>query len=170
MADPASRPHFATLPDSEEAKYRKKCKDLKRRIREIEDNNEGLVVKLARTKRHIQRLRLERSFLLETLEDKTPKHNADSDGSPSPPRSPPLERYVPTFDRGTMHNNGAKLSPDPPKFTPVRFHEKAIEEERTNLLPSDQLGGLAATSIETTPAAPTAKAKKPPRDPHAPKR
>lgn len=76
------------LPESEETKYRQKCKDLKRRIREIEDYNEATSLSISRTKRAIQRLRLERSLILEKLEDKTSLQVDDSEGTPSPPSTP----------------------------------------------------------------------------------
>lgn len=71
-----------------EQKYLEKCRELKRRIREIEEYNEAMAVSISRTKRSIQRLRLERSFLLEKLEERTFFKVDDSDGSISPPLSP----------------------------------------------------------------------------------
>ncbi|OLL25414.1 Non-histone protein 10 [Neolecta irregularis DAH-3] len=77
-----------------ENKYRKKCKDIRKRIREIEENNENLVLKLARTRRSVQRLRLERAFLQEKLEEREHPIVDDSDGSASTPASPdPDEKY-----------------------------------------------------------------------------
>lgn len=96
MADPNSmygRSASQELSMSEEVKYKKKCRDLKRRIGEIETSNESLVTKLARTKRFIQRVRLERAFLLEKLEENAPRRLGGSEGSPSPPASPSLEAY-----------------------------------------------------------------------------
>ncbi|AOW04233.1 hypothetical protein LXG23DRAFT_55815 [Yarrowia lipolytica] len=57
------------LSKSQETKYRQKCKDLKRRIQEIEDFNEATALNLARTKRTIIRVRLERELLMEKLEE-----------------------------------------------------------------------------------------------------
>ncbi len=61
----------AGAPESEDVKYKQKCKDLKRRIQEIEDHNDVVTIKIARAKRAVQRLRLERAFLLEKLEERT---------------------------------------------------------------------------------------------------
>lgn len=47
-----------------------------------------MALSIARTKRDIKRLRLERSLLLEKLEERTLLHVDDSDGTPSPPSSP----------------------------------------------------------------------------------
>jgi len=73
------------LPASVEESYRQKCIDLKKRINEIESSNEVLVVRVQRAKRGIQRIRLERAFLLQQLEQRTDPKVDDSEGSPSPP-------------------------------------------------------------------------------------
>ncbi|KAF8455404.1 hypothetical protein BGX38DRAFT_1267326 [Terfezia claveryi] len=73
------------LPTSVEKSYRQKCLELKRRIREIEDTNEVLVLRIQRSRRGIQRARLERAFLLQQLEDRTDARVDDSEGSQSPP-------------------------------------------------------------------------------------
>lgn len=56
------------LSASDETKYCRKYKDLKKRIRDIEEDNDRLTVKLQRLKKNITRLRVERSFLFEKLE------------------------------------------------------------------------------------------------------
>jgi len=73
------------LPASVEESYRQKCIDLKKRINEIESSNEVLVVRVQRAQRGIQRMRLERAFLLQQLEQRTDPKVDDSEGSPSPP-------------------------------------------------------------------------------------
>lgn len=73
------------LPTSVEDSYRKKCKDLKKRINEIESSNELLTSRIQRARRAIQRMRLERAFLLQQLEARTDARVSDSEGSPSPP-------------------------------------------------------------------------------------
>jgi non-histone protein 10 len=91
------------LPASVEQSYRQKCKELKKRILEIEGSNDHLTSHIQRARRSIQRMRLERAFLLEQLEKRTDPRVEDSEGSPSPPptvRSPPssLSLYsVPTY-------------------------------------------------------------------------
>lgn len=76
------------LPNSVENSYRIKCLELKKRIREIEDTNDVLVLRIQRSRRGIQRARLERAFLLQALEDRTDARVDDSEGSPSPPPTP----------------------------------------------------------------------------------
>lgn len=61
---------------------------MKKRIREIEEYNETMALSISRTKRAIQRIRLERAVLLEKLEERTSLKVEDSDGTPSPPTSP----------------------------------------------------------------------------------
>lgn len=82
----ASQHHLQqNLPTSVEDSYRKKCKDLKNRINEIESSNEKLTSRIQRARRAIQRMRLERAFLLQQLESRTEPRVSDSEGSPSPP-------------------------------------------------------------------------------------
>jgi hypothetical protein len=76
-----TRGHHAPYTGTEESRYRTKCKDLKRKITDVEAENDMLTVKIDRSKRSITRMRLERALLLEKLEEKTPAHVDDSDGS-----------------------------------------------------------------------------------------
>jgi len=73
------------LPPSVEAAYRKKCIQLKQRMNEVEEANDAARLRLARLNRSIQKLRLERAFLLEQLAKRTSTNVEDSEGSPSPP-------------------------------------------------------------------------------------
>ncbi|ODV66589.1 hypothetical protein HYPBUDRAFT_149442 [Hyphopichia burtonii NRRL Y-1933] len=57
-------------PESEEQKLKQKCKELKKRITDIEENNEIATIALSRTRMGIRRLRLEYMILLERLEDR----------------------------------------------------------------------------------------------------
>lgn len=58
--------HLAIQSDA--AKYRGKYKELKKKVRQIETENDRLHVKTLRIKRNIQRMRLERAILYERLE------------------------------------------------------------------------------------------------------
>ncbi|KTW28394.1 hypothetical protein T552_01656 [Pneumocystis carinii B80] len=69
--------------DEEELKYKHKCKQLRQKILKISAENDLLVVKLARMKRSIQRLRLERAFIFEKLEERVPSTVEDSGTSDS---------------------------------------------------------------------------------------
>ncbi|ORY99099.1 hypothetical protein BCR43DRAFT_488727 [Syncephalastrum racemosum] len=52
---------------TEDNKFRSKYKDLKRRIRDIEEENDTLHIRIHKARKSINRLRLERTFLLERM-------------------------------------------------------------------------------------------------------
>lgn len=74
-----------SLPPSVEEAYRRKCVQLKNRTTEIEESNDAARLRLSRIKRQVEKLRIERAFLLEQLARRTSANVEDSDGSPSPP-------------------------------------------------------------------------------------
>ncbi|KAL2271437.1 hypothetical protein VTJ83DRAFT_808 [Remersonia thermophila] len=76
------------LPPSVEEAYRRKCIQLKQRTSEVEEANDAARLRLARLKRQVEKMRLERAFLLEQLAKRTSTNVEDSDGSPSPPPTP----------------------------------------------------------------------------------
>ncbi len=71
-------------PSVEEA-YRRKCIQLKARTKEVEEANDAARLRLTRLRRQVEKMRLERAFLLEQLARRTSTNVEDSDGSPSPP-------------------------------------------------------------------------------------
>lgn len=71
-------------PSVEEA-YRRKCIELKRRLNDIEADNDATRLRVQRIERTIKKQRLERAFLLEQLAKRTSTNVEDSEGSPSPP-------------------------------------------------------------------------------------
>lgn len=90
VTDPANRPPPASsvppqLPPSVEEAYRRKCIQLKQRTNEVEEANDAARLRLARLKRQVEKMRLERAFLLEQLAKRTSTNVEDSEGSPSPP-------------------------------------------------------------------------------------
>lgn len=157
---------------SEEVKYKKKCRDLKRRIGEIETSNESLVTKLARTKRFIQRVRLQRAFLLEKLEENAPRRLGGSEGSPSPPASPSLEAYsLETLlgHKDNMGSPGSRRSNSPSSRQHSPSHDGfGNSYEGTN---GGSSKGRASDRLSPAPASSTqSKKKREPKDPNAPKR
>jgi non-histone protein 10 len=54
-------------------------------MNEVEEANDASRIRLSRMKRGIEKLRLERAFLLEQLAKRTSTNVEDSEGSPSPP-------------------------------------------------------------------------------------
>ncbi|OBT64675.1 hypothetical protein VE03_05909 [Pseudogymnoascus sp. 23342-1-I1] len=77
----------ALSPSVEEA-YRRKCIQLRHRIKCVEVANDASRIRLLRMRRGIEKMRLERAFLLEQLAKRTSTNVEDSDGSPSPPPTP----------------------------------------------------------------------------------
>uniref|UniRef100_A0A8H7NAJ4 HMG box domain-containing protein n=1 Tax=Bionectria ochroleuca TaxID=29856 RepID=A0A8H7NAJ4_BIOOC len=88
MAPQSSVP--PSLPPSVEEAYRRKCIQLKNRTNEVEEANDAARLRLARIKRQVEKLRIERAFLLEQLAKRTSTNVEDSEGSPSPP---PTEHF-----------------------------------------------------------------------------
>ncbi|KAI1384452.1 uncharacterized protein F4822DRAFT_445891 [Hypoxylon trugodes] len=77
-----------SLPPTVEEAYRRKCIQLKERTKEIEDESRAYQLRLNRLQRQVQKLRLERAFLLEQVAKRTSTNVEDSEGSPSPPPTP----------------------------------------------------------------------------------
>ncbi|KJZ78905.1 hypothetical protein HIM_01678 [Hirsutella minnesotensis 3608] len=98
-----------SLPPSVEEAYRRKCVQLKNRTQEVEDANDAARLRLARIKRQVEKLRIERAFLLEQLAKRTSTNVEDSEGSPSPPPTPIDIR------------NGLDANPRKPKDKPLRI-------------------------------------------------
>lgn len=69
------------MSNVEDPAIKRKYKELKKRIRDIEDDNDTLNVRLTKAKKHINRLRLERSVLLERLERSTDYIDDGSDSN-----------------------------------------------------------------------------------------
>lgn len=74
-----------SLPPSVEEAYRRKCVQLKNRTNEVEEANDAARLRLTRIKRQVEKMRIERAFLLEQLSKRTSANVEDSEGSPSPP-------------------------------------------------------------------------------------
>lgn len=91
MNPPAAPP---PLPPSIEEAYRRKCIQLKQRLNEVEETNDASRTRLVRIQRGIEKMRLERAFLLEQLAKRTSTNVEDSEGSPSPPATVRLLQAV----------------------------------------------------------------------------
>jgi non-histone protein 10 len=68
-----------------EEAYRRKCIQLKERTKEVEEASDASRLRLERLKRQVEKMRIERAFLLEQLARRTSTNVEDSVGSPSPP-------------------------------------------------------------------------------------
>ncbi|KAF2995576.1 hypothetical protein E8E13_004361 [Curvularia kusanoi] len=89
MPQPAARAFSQKdLPPSVEAAYYRKCIELRRRINDIEENNDGTRQRIQRLNRGIQKMRLERAFLLDQLQKHQEYSLDDSERSSSVPPTP----------------------------------------------------------------------------------
>ena len=66
-----------TLPPSVEEAYKKKCIELKRRMNEVEENNDTYRLRKIRLVHGIRKMRLERAILLDTLGKRMRKHGSE---------------------------------------------------------------------------------------------
>lgn len=85
MASNGTSQNPPTLPPSVEESYKRKCIQLKTRMNEVEEANDAARLRLSRMRRAINKMRLERAFLLEQMSKRTSTNVEDSEGSPSPP-------------------------------------------------------------------------------------
>lgn len=100
------------LPPSVEVAYYRKCIELRRRIHDIEENNDGTRLRIKRLHRAITKMRLERAFLLEQLHKHMEYNVDDSDRSSSLPPTPtdkPL-RSKRSHRQKTPPQGGSQLS------------------------------------------------------------
>ncbi|CAN9438021.1 unnamed protein product [Alternaria alternata] len=130
---PAPSPLKTFRPPVESAYYRK-CIDLRRRITDIEENNDGTRLRITRLNRGIQKMRLERAFLLEQLNKHMEYNVDDSDRSSSPPPTPtdkPLRSKRSHNRKGTPPLGGSAEGgaeyPGPIRASPeqlLRYHRR----------------------------------------------
>ncbi|KXN92296.1 hypothetical protein AN958_08527 [Leucoagaricus sp. SymC.cos] len=117
---------------AEDAKYQTKYKDLKRKVKEIEGDNDKLHFRILQAKLNLQRMKLERAILYERMSsgsspDERTGLNQASSASALPPRSYsgshpnrdlrdrpiPIDAEPPPPDYLRQHNNPRPPPPDP---------------------------------------------------------
>ncbi|KAF2735940.1 hypothetical protein EJ04DRAFT_575743 [Polyplosphaeria fusca] len=119
------------LPPSVETAYYRKCIELRRRINDIEENNDGTRLRIKRMNRAIIKMRLERAFLLEQLEKHMDYNIDDSDRSSSPPPTPtdkPLRSkrsHRKTTPTGGVQGGGL---PGAPQLSPGSGHHQTMNQ------------------------------------------
>ncbi|PHZ10334.1 HMG-box [Rhizopus microsporus ATCC 52813] len=143
-----------SLVEDKPSKYDKRYQEYKRRIREIEDENEQMTLQLTKARHHIKRLRIERVILLEEIEElrqarrlkKTPfiNNNNESDSELSISESVLSDAVIGKGRRG--HTSSAtprkKRDPNAPKgpgnvfFLYCRMERDNIKDE----VPNESLG------------------------------
>ena len=107
-------------PPSVEAAYKRKCIALKKRLNEIEAENEAMRTRNVRGHRYIQKMRLESAMLLQRLsvvtgmaEDQVPGRNRSQSGAR------PLANEINTSEvggNGAAGNGGGNKADDPDAF------------------------------------------------------
>ncbi|KAK7730744.1 hypothetical protein SLS57_001575 [Botryosphaeria dothidea] len=123
------------LPPSVEAAYYRKCIALKRRLNEIEANNEAARLRKVRLDRAILKMRLERAFLLERLAERMAPNVDDSDRSTSPP--PTVRHSSPALLAKDAKSDIGRSQP----------HEKPTRGKRTQRQKTPPLEGHQSGSI-----------------------
>lgn len=101
------QPTFKAVAANDDLKYKRKYKELKKKIREMEEENEKLSLKLTRAKKNIQRLKIERSFLFDRLEQSQPTNESESDTTSSPPRAIDSEEDLSSVGSDSNDDNGS---------------------------------------------------------------
>ncbi|KAL0777051.1 hypothetical protein CaCOL14_006569 [Colletotrichum acutatum] len=152
-----------SLPPSVEEAYRRKCIQLKQRTGEVEEENDATRVRLARIRRQIEKLRMERAFLLEQLAKRTSANVEDSDGSPSPPPTP-QEKPLRT-KRG--HRKPSVLAEID---SAAKANSRPLSQTAATVSPSSETfshtqGGDATQNADTQASARTNGIAKPPKRP-----
>ncbi|KAL2877250.1 hypothetical protein SGCOL_007406 [Colletotrichum sp. CLE4] len=152
-----------SLPPSVEEAYRRKCIQLKQRTGEVEEENDATRVRLARIRRQIEKLRMERAFLLEQLAKRTSANVEDSDGSPSPPPTP-QEKPLRT-KRG--HRKPSVLAEID---SAAKASSRPLSQTAATVSPSSETfshtqGGDATQGTDTQASARTNGVAKPPKRP-----
>jgi len=116
----------SNLPPSVEAAYYRKCIELKRRVEEIEANNDKYRTSINRHAAAIKRLRLERAFLINTIlqeTDKKPEPGTNQPISDESESIPPTPQEKPVRAKRAPKPPSAKnpsaSSPAPPSVSDV---------------------------------------------------
>ncbi|KAK3985544.1 Non-histone protein 10 [Cladorrhinum sp. PSN332] len=113
------------LPPSVEEAYRRKCVQLRARTLEVEAENEAAILRLTRMQRQVDKMRLERAFLLEQIAKRTSTNVEDSDGSPSPPPTVSIQPADSPRQSSTQHLDTLSTQPKEKPLRLKRGHRKA---------------------------------------------
>lgn len=105
-------------------------------MKTVEESNDASRIRLLRMRRGIEKMRLERAFLLEQLAKRTSTNVEDSDGSPSPP---------PTVGNPTSPPTSHTMAKETRLKTGKQPKEKPLRTKRGRRAP-DYLQGLPDTA------------------------
>jgi len=139
-------------------KYKKKLKDLKRKNREIEEENDRLVLKITRARKDVERLRAERGFLFQKLEEFDMVSKGDFSGD----HDGPLTMFRTGGGGGVGGGVGGGFLDDE--------NEDFLDVEGISSAKPTPVKKSGLTVVLPGGAAGSAAAKKPEKDPNAPKK
>ncbi|KAH9077041.1 hypothetical protein EDB83DRAFT_2347918 [Lactarius deliciosus] len=124
---------------AEDAKYKAKYRELKKKVKEIEMDNDKLQVKVLQSKRNIQRLRLERAILYERLSSRQSFPNAHP--------TPPAHSYPPP------HNHHQSREPVEPSLVVADPNDAAaVEWYRSRGIPVRVVTGSDGQPVQVAEA------------------
>lgn len=151
------------LPPSVEEAYKKKCIELKRRMNEVEEHNDTLRLRKVRLERGIQKMRLERAILLETLAKRMQKQGADGasgaydDESEGSSEGPPTVRQTGHFTPWFLTLSNNHYQPQEKPLRSKRGHRRPAQSPHSvttrNAIPQQNLAHHSSSSY-STPIAP----------------
>ncbi|KAJ7167517.1 hypothetical protein C8R46DRAFT_1191645 [Mycena filopes] len=120
----STQPPFAVgiAAGAEDVKYQAKYKDLKRKVKEIEADNDKLHFKVLQAKRSIQRMKLERAVLYERLQQVPPSPELQ-DRQALPPVHP--SPHQPPHQHHSLPPN--RVDRTPPDY--LRTHSGSLRQE-----------------------------------------
>ncbi|KAF9448242.1 hypothetical protein P691DRAFT_669870 [Macrolepiota fuliginosa MF-IS2] len=115
---------------AEDVKYQAKYKDLKRKVKEIEGENDKLHFKILQAKRSLQRMKLERAILYERLAAASPsadphdRHSLNQvpSGPPLPPHPQPSRSYSGSHQGRDVRDRPMPMDSDPAPVDYLRQH------------------------------------------------
>ncbi|BGP23355.1 hypothetical protein Rt10032_c02g0902 [Rhodotorula toruloides] len=151
---------------ADDVKYRQKYKELKAKLAEIEEDNTKLSVKILKSKKAIQRLRIERSILYDRLQGTVAPTNpyalhtvahlsnlaASTSSAPSNPSAPPSILAPPFYALADpsapslflRQLDAQKLAALQHGVVPTEYGEKPLEGVAGETHPQRELGALLA--------------------------
>ncbi|KAG6842055.1 hypothetical protein C0991_003581 [Blastosporella zonata] len=143
------QPPVGITAGAEDAKYQQKYKELKRKVKEIETDNDKLHFKVLQAKRSIQRMKLERAILYERL-TAAPSQNEPQNRHAAPMSMPPPSAgpVPPPFSRSHSGNHHYQDIGDNPHDSPNN-----IPHERSRMVSSSgiQPPGPGAPRVHSPP-------------------
>lgn len=138
--------HLAIQSDA--AKYRGKYKELKKKVRQIETENDRLHVKTLRIKRNIQRMRLERAILYERLEAELQDNSVTQMAVDEPMNAVEETRQPPVSSTHAQTSTRDFDTPSPPAATAAAAADSIQARQEVE----NSSGGRARRNLDYSPS------------------